>query len=96
MGQLTEALRKSKAVKLDTKSENQPVLSPLVEQARTKAIQNIRKNPGTKYSMVQVDDQGAPEIEFALAISGVGSCLITMPKDRFDGMALIDSLERHG
>ena len=43
---------------------------------------------------VVCDGQGEP-VPIAIAIRGVGTCEVLVPSDRYDGLMLLDILERH-
>ena len=53
-------------------------------------------NPGARYAVV-TDTQTDPDaVIVVMAIRGRATCELRIPRDRYDGVLLLDLIERHG
>ena len=69
---------------------------PTAETRRQRVLRMLRENPTITYAMV-TDTSADPEtVILVLAIRDKGACEILIPRDRYDGMLLLDLIERHG
>jgi len=76
---------------------NQQARSTLDDSAsnerRDRVLAILEESAGVTYAVV-CDGQGEP-VPIAIAIRGVGTCEVLVPSDRYDGLMLLDILERH-
>jgi hypothetical protein len=56
----------------------------------------LAANPSARYALV-TDTQTDPEdVVVVLAIRGRGTCELHIPRDKYDGLLLLDMIERYG
>jgi len=56
----------------------------------------LEARPGIRYAVL-TDLQADPEVAIvALAIRGQATCELHIPRDKYDGMLLLELIERHG
>lgn len=69
---------------------------PAAEARRQRVLEMLAQRPGTRYAVV-TDCEAEPDaVIMALAIRGVGTCELRIPKAKYDGVLLLDLIERHG
>jgi hypothetical protein len=69
---------------------------PAAEARRQRVLAMLAERPGARYAVV-THDPGAPEpVILTLAIRGVATCEMLIPRDRYDPFLLLDLIERHG
>lgn len=65
------------------------------ERRRAKVLVMLEAAPGRKYAIVVADDTTDPVI-VAVAIRGVASFEMAIPKHSYNAMVLLELIERHG
>ena len=66
-----------------------------VDARRTQLLAMLATRPETRYALL-TDAQNDPEsVLLALAIRGIGMCEMEIPRIRFDGIELLELVERH-
>lgn len=68
-------------------------LDPESNERRDRVLAILEGSAGVTYAVV-CDGQGDP-VPVAIAIRGVGTCEVLVPRNRYDGLMLLDILERH-
>lgn len=68
---------------------------PATEQRRQRALELLAANSSARYALV-TDLESDPEAAIiALAIRGKATCELRIPRDKYDGVLLLDLIERH-
>ena len=63
---------------------------------RQRVLAMLDANPTARYALL-TDMQADPEaVLLTLAIRGRATCELRIPRDRYDGVLLLDLIERHG
>ena len=52
--------------------------------------------PGTRYAVLTDRDSNPEVVIVALAIRGRASCELHIPRDKYDGVLLLDLIEKYG
>lgn len=69
---------------------------PAAEARRQRVLAMLAERPGARYAVL-THDPGAPDhVILTLAIRGVATCEMSIPRDRYDPFLLLDLIERHG
>jgi hypothetical protein len=69
---------------------------PAMEARRQRVLELLAVNPSARYAVL-TDTQADPEaVILTLAIRGQATCELLIPRDKFDGILLLDLLNRHG
>lgn len=69
---------------------------PASEARRQKVLALLRDSPGITYAVV-TDTQSDPDaVIVALAIRGRATCELLVPREKWDGLLLLDLIKRHG
>jgi hypothetical protein len=87
---LAQQQRKNSA----TYDATQPPLVQHREARRGKVLSMLEESPGRKYAILVEDDTTDPVI-CAVAIRGVASFELAIPHHYYDGVILLDLLEKH-
>ena len=66
---------------------------PAAEARRRKVLAMLAANPALRIAVV-CDGDGDP-VPVAIAIRDKGACELLVPRDRYDGVLLLDLIERH-
>ncbi len=69
------------------------IFDPAAEARRERVLAMLEKSPGIKYALTDTD--GDPVL-LTLAIRGKATCGFQIPRDRYDGILLLDLVDRHG
>ena len=67
---------------------------PAAEVRRQRALSKLAANPGLRIAVV-CDGEGDP-VPVAVAIRDKGTCEVLVPAARFDPLALLELMARHG
>jgi len=68
---------------------------PLAEVRRQRVLAMLAEQPGIQYAVI-TDTKADPEaVILALAIRGQATCELRIPRDKYDGVLLLDLIERH-
>lgn len=73
----------------------EPQPDPATEARRQRVLAMLGEQPGIKYAVV-VDDPDTDPVILALAIRDRATCELRIPRDRYDGVLLLDLIDRHG
>lgn len=69
---------------------------PTAEARRQRVLAMLAARPGVRYTML-TDIEADPEaVILILAIRGVGTCELRIPRDRYDPWLLLDLVEKYG
>lgn len=71
------------------------VVTPEAEARRERVLAMLAERPGIKYAVV-VDNPNADPVIVALGIRGQATCELRIPREKYDGVLLLDLIERHG
>ena len=71
-------------------------LSPAAEARRQRVIAMLADNPGVRYAVLTDTDTEADAVVLALAIRGMASCELRIPRTKYDPLLLLHLIERHG
>ncbi len=65
------------------------------EGRRQRVLAMLRESPTVRYAVVTDTDSDPDAVIVALAIRGRATCELLIPRDRYDGVLLLDLIERH-
>ena len=68
---------------------------PAAEARRQRVQAVLRDSPTVRYAVVTDTDADPDAVIVALAIRGRATCELLIPRDRYDGVLLLDLIERH-
>ena len=71
-------------------------LSPAAKARRQRVIAMLAENPGIRYAMTTDIDADPEAVILALAIRGVASCELRIPRAKYDPFLLLSLIERRG
>lgn len=74
--------------------EDDALPDPKAEARWQRVLAMLDEQPGIRYALMT--DTDAEAVILALAIRGVGTCEVLIPKAKFDPFLLLDLIERHG
>lgn len=82
---------------IEAAKDNADTLSdPAAEARRQRVLGMLRDNPGVRYAVVTDMEHDPNAVILTLAIRGVGTCELAIPRAKYDGVLLLDLIERHG
>jgi hypothetical protein len=55
----------------------------------------LTHEPGLQYTITSDDEYDPDAVIVALAVRGKGTCELRIRRDRYDGLALLELIERH-
>ena len=99
MGMLIELALKARA-NAEKRSTSQslpvePLPDPIAEARRRRVLQLLAEHPTCRYAVI-TDAEADPEaVLLTLAIRDAGTCELRIPKAKYDGVLLLDLIERH-
>jgi hypothetical protein len=67
---------------------------PRPEAKRQEALAILAQGPSINYSFATDDEREPDNVILALAIRGKGTCEVRIPKSRYDGIALLEFIEK--
>lgn len=76
--------------------ESNTLPDPAAECQRQRVLEMLAQRPGTRYAAVTDIEAEPNAVILALAIRGGGTCELRIPKAKYDGVLLLDLIERHG
>ncbi len=91
----------SQGVYVKLHAANSPDLGVLLDMTTTaderieKMIDKLADDPGLIYAMQTHDDVEPDAVILTLAIRGKGACELRIPKSRYDGIELLELIEKH-
>ncbi len=68
---------------------------PAAEARRQRVIVMLRESPTARYAVVTYTESDPYAVFVALAIRGRATCELLVPRDRYDGILLLDLIHRH-
>ena len=68
---------------------------PAAEARRQRVLAMLRESPTVRYAVVTDTDSDPDAVIVTLAVRGRASCELLIPRDRYDGVLLLDLIERH-
>jgi hypothetical protein len=71
-------------------------LSPVQEIRRQRALELLAASPGLKRAVVVDEESELDQVILTVAIWGLGTCDVCIPRTRFDPFLLLELVERHG
>lgn len=71
-----------------------PLPDLAAEARRQRVLAMLAERPGIRYAVV-VDNPDTDPVILALAIQGVGTCELRIPRAKYDPFLLLDLIERH-
>ncbi len=81
---------------LEGAADGPPLPDPAAEARRRRVLAMLEARPGIRYAVL-TDLEADPEVAIVtLAIRGRATCELHVPRDKYDGVLLLDLIERHG
>jgi hypothetical protein len=95
-GRITDKTRALiRAHKTELLAALDPLPDPQADARRQRALEMLADRPAAGYALV-TDLESDPEaVIVALAIRGRATCELRIPRDKYDGLLLLDLIERH-
>lgn len=76
--------------------DNKPWVDPMADERRQRVLAMLEAHPTARYALV-TDERADPEaVLVTLAIRGQATCELAIPRGKYDGVLLLDLIERHG
>lgn len=73
----------------------EPLSDPASEVRRQRVLEILAAHPGARYAVV-TDTKAQPEVVIlTLAIRGRATCELRISREKYDGLLLLDLVERH-
>lgn len=92
----TRALIQTHRTELLTALAADPLPDPAAEARQQRVLELLAANPSARYALL-TDLESDPEAAIvALGIRGQATCEFRIPRDKYDGLLLLDLIERHG
>jgi hypothetical protein len=90
-------IREHKAELLETLSSDDDALPDAAAEARRqRVLARLAERPGIRYAVL-TDTEADPEaVILALAIRGIATCELRIPREKYDPFLLLELIERHG
>lgn len=90
-----QLIREHKAELLQSLAAD-PLPDPAAEARRQRALDMLARRPGSRYAVV-TDCEAEPDVVIlALAIQGRATVELRIPKAKYDGVLMLDLIEKHG
>lgn len=95
--ELRDLIRSHKAELLQALAgDPEPEPDPRAEARRQRVLAMLEAHPGARYAAL-TDMQADPAaVIVVLAIRGRATCELRIPRDKYDGVLLLDLIEKHG
>ena len=74
---------------------NEPLPDPAMEARRRRVLAMLAERPGIRYAVVTNTEADANAVIVALAIRGVASCELRIPRSKWDPFLFLEAVERH-
>lgn len=79
-----------------TSPEHVPIPDPAAESRRLRVLALLAEQPEVRYALT-VDELADPQaVTLTLAIRGVGTCELRIPREKYDPFLLLELIERRG
>lgn len=72
------------------------VLDPIAEARRHRVLAMLAQHPTTRYAVITDTESEPGVVILALAVRDVATCELRIPRDKYDGVLLLDLIERCG
>jgi hypothetical protein len=96
VGALLDKAMKARGGQDRPAKEPDPLPSPAAETRRLRVLAMLAERPSIRYAVL-TDTQADPEVVIVtLAIRNVGTCELRIPRQKYDGVLLLELVERHG
>lgn len=69
---------------------------PAAEARRQRVLAMLAERPGIRYAVLTDTEADSEAAILALAIRGVGTCELRIPREKYDPFLLLELIERHG
>jgi pyruvate/2-oxoacid:ferredoxin oxidoreductase alpha subunit len=76
-------------------AKNEDTTDRTMEARRQRVLAMLRESPTARYAVVTDADSDPDAVIVALGIRGRATCELLIPSDRYDGVLLLDLIERH-
>jgi hypothetical protein len=73
-----------------------PRPDPAIEARRQRVVAMLEASPGSRYAVLTDLDAAPSVVVVALAIRGQASCELHIPGDKYDGVLLLNLIEKYG
>ena len=93
--ELRAAIRVHKVELLNALESDTPP-DPAAEARRQRVLEMLAERPEIRYAAVTDYQADRDAVILALAIRGLGTCELRIPREKYDGVLLLDLIERHG
>lgn len=70
--------------------------NPAAEARRQRVLAMLAAQPEARYAVLTDSESDPVAVIVVLAIRGRATCELLMPRDKYDGLLLLDLIERHG
>lgn len=74
---------------------NDPIKPTPADERMEKVIGKLQSDPGLTHAFQAHDDVEPDTVILTLAIRGKGACELRIPKSRYDGIELLELIEKH-
>ena len=81
---------------LETMEGGPPVCDPAVAAPRRRVLAMLDARPGIRYAVLTDLEADQEVVIVTLAIRGRAICELHIPRDKYDGVLLLELIERHG
>ena len=78
------------------KATSEPLPEPAIEARRQRVLTMLAERPGVRYAVLSDTKADQNTVMLALAILGVGTCELRIPRAKFDPFVLLDLIDWHG
>lgn len=69
---------------------------PAAEARRQRVLAMLAERPEIRYAALTDSKTDSEAVLFTLAIRGKATCELRIPREKYDGVLLLDLIERHG
>ena len=76
-------------------ADNDTIEPTPADERIDKVLAQLESDPGLRYAMETHSDIEPNAVLLTLAIRGKGACELRIPKSRYDGIALLELIEKH-
>lgn len=81
---------------LQETGDTKPLPDPVTDARRQRVLAMLEENASARYALVTETETDPDAVLLTLAIRGRGACELRIPRDKYDGVLLLDLIERHG
>ncbi len=76
-------------------ADNDPIKPTPADARIEKMVAKLEGDPGLRYAMQTHTEIDPDAVILTLAIRGKGACELRIPKSRYDGLVLLELIEKH-